>query len=253
MRKKILKYINLIKYLSFIIFSIYCCCIPTYQEYNWFIRLISAPFTEIMVKTTKIFGNNLFIGCFITFAIHFLIYGCLQKSINKKSEGLTKHSAEMEEIQKIPDIEERNKQLISFIKKYNINPFASFLSLLLIPFFYFSLRGMLSLPFNHGYFANETSTSFLWTDLLSYDKFLILPIIFLIGSIIQKLIEKKKEKYESNVSKYEKHLNNLEYFLLFLLLGCCVGSNLITYYLICNLVFNLIYKFAEKKGEKNEQ
>lgn len=257
MRKKIKNIIKIVLFLGFIGFSIYVSCLDKYSDFNWFTRMFSCPFAEILLFFSKICGNSLSLGMIFSILFYFLTYGMLANGINKKIERLVEHQPEMNEIKKIEDQKERSEKIIEFMERTKIDPFCSFYTFLLLPFQIMAFRGILNIPYSSELFNPNINTDLFWVDLLTFDKLLILPMIYVLLTVLTLLLSnftKKKEdkNEESPISKYMKYFS---LFAFFLILGCCFRNALLNYYLIISALLNLIVKTIElvhaKKGEKN--
>ncbi|MFI4819026.1 MAG: membrane protein insertase YidC [Enterobacterales bacterium] len=208
--------------------------------YFWFISKFLLNILKLINIYIKNFGFSLII---ITFVVRLIIY-----PINKiQYTYISKINLLQNKINKINkkfknDKNKQRKNIINFYKKEKINPFKSFLSVIIqIPIF-ISLYNMIvySIELRHANFI------FWIKDLSSYDHYYILPILMGITNFfVQKLYPNKNY----NLNK-KKNINLIP--IIFTLFFLCLPSGLIIYYIISNQITILQQKFIYKIFIKNK-
>lgn len=259
MHKRKMKFIF---YLAIIIFAIYTSTLERYSELSLFQKLFSAPFAEIILIVSELFGGRFWIGLIASILVGEAIYTPILIRSDESSKRLQENKDLMDEIRKLPNTTQEERELktekmIEFMSEKKINPFAPFVLFLIIPFFILRFRGMLSIPFTNAAF-NELNFKFLWLNLKSYDPYLILTILIVLVLIFKPLLVSKKEKERNKEIKEKnplsKHMNRFVTFIYLLLIAISLTSATFSVYFLINTIVSLTFrKYIIKKERKDEQ
>lgn len=229
-----------------------------YEEFGFFTKVFSLPFSLIVYWSANIFASNYLVGLF--FGVFFS--SILITPILLKSEWESKVLGEkQEEIGKVFRGEMKKSdgsvvKAVEYLSENKINPLAPFISILIIPFLIMRIRGVVSLPLNSNLFS-DLNYRFFWFDVREYDQYLIIPLLTALvmffpvikGSIFKRK-KAKEEKYEQEKGNenpqenvvFAKHLKNLLVGFSFFIVSAVILNPSLGVFIIYNFLFNKTVK-----------